>query len=206
MTSLPSPLQTQWNERNPLFCFCNAILFPVILIQISLKRGKYINVVNLKDKSLAYPRITLWLFYFFSICTFTIQYIKLCASAGMSLSSVSGAQNIILDSLSSFILVFDRKKAGGLLNKWWKKMFNLVHSMVHFLSTLSIFQGLRGSDTDGWKNVTQTTLWHIKHSELFTLIWCKCKGKDKARKGFRSDTVFLFNVFSFVSHGLWEDL
>ena len=130
MTSLPSPLQTQWNERDPLFCFCNAILFPVILIQISLKRGKYINVVNLKDKSLAYPRITLWLFYFLSICTFTIQYIKLCASAGMSLSSVSGAQNIILDSLSSFILVFDRKKAGGLLNKWWKKMFNLVHSRI----------------------------------------------------------------------------
>ena len=26
---------------------------------------------------------------------------------------------------------------------------NFIFSMVHFLSTLSIFQGLRGSDTDG---------------------------------------------------------
>ena len=42
---------------------------------------------------------------------------------------------------------------------------------LFILSTLSIFQGLGGSDTDGWLNVTQTTLWHIRHSELFTLIW-----------------------------------
>ena len=164
MTSLPSPLQTQWNERNPLFCFCNAILFPVILIQISLKRGKYINVVNLKDKSLAYPRITLWLFYFFSICTFTIQYIKLCASAGMSLSSVSGALNIILDSLSSFILVFDRKKAGGLLNKWWKKMFNLVHSRIILYFQWFIFYPPWAFSKD-WGGLTLTgeRMWPRRH-------------------------------------------
>ena len=57
MASLPSPLQTQWNERNPLFCFCNAILFPVILFQISLKGEiiqmlwtcQKIHISNLKD-------------------------------------------------------------------------------------------------------------------------------------------------------------
>ena len=58
--------------------------------------------------------------------------------------------------------------------KYWQKSFrSFVFCFLSFLflSTLSIFQGLGGSDTDGWLNVTQTTLWHIRHSELFTLIW-----------------------------------
>lgn len=145
---------------------------------------------------------SLWLFYFFSICTFTIQYIKLCASAGMSLSSVSGAQNIILDSLSSFILVFDRKKAGGLLNKWWKKMFNLVHSrIILYFQWFIFYPPWAFSKYWGGLTLTGERMWPRRHFDTSNIqnfshsYGVNVKAKTKLEK-VSGQIQFSFSMFS----------